>query len=191
MSAARARRQPISDPDLRSLSTDPSPLYNRPMQFRGDPRRRRVALLACGVLLIFVLLGALQAFNTTGVSFLNPETAGETLIFAGLTVLVFLLLLLLLVLLLRNVLKVYSGQGSSGLGVRLRSRMVLGAVLIALAPAVFMFFFSYGLMNRSLDRWFSPNISELRDDSTLVVLELAQYVTANARVEAESIAASG
>ena len=69
--------------------------------------------------------------------------------------------------------------------------MVLGAVLIALAPAVFMFFFSYGLMNRSLDRWFSPNISELHDDSTRVVLELAQYVTANARVEAESIAASG
>jgi hypothetical protein len=97
----------------------------------------------------------------------------------------------MLVLLLRNILKVYAGQGSSGLGARLRSRMVLGAVLIALAPAVFMFLFSYGLMNRSLDRWFSPNISELRDDSTRVVLELAQYVTANARVEAESIAASG
>jgi PAS domain S-box-containing protein len=161
------------------------------MALSGDPRRRTVALLAGGVLLIFVLLGALQAFNTSGVSFLNPETAGETLIFTGLTVLVFLLLLLLLVLLLRNILKVYAGQGSSGLGARLRSRMVLGAVLIALAPAVFMFLFSYGLMNRSLDRWFSPNISELRDDSTRVVLELAQYVTANARVEAESIAASG
>ena len=46
-------------------------------------------------------------------------------------------------------------------------------------------------MNRSIDRWFSPNTSELREDSTRVVLELAQYVTANARVEAESIAASG
>ena len=161
------------------------------MQFSGDPRRRTVALLAGGVLLIFVLFGALQAFNTSGVSFLNPETAGETLIYTGLTVLVFLLLLLLLVLLLRNIFKVYADQGSSGLGVRLRSRMVLGAVLIALAPAVFMFLFSDGLMNRSLDRWFSPNISELRDDSTRVVLELAQYVTANARVEAESIASSG
>ena len=63
--------------------------------------------------------------------------------------LVFCLLLLLLVLLLRNILKLYAGQGSSGLGARLRSRMVLGAVLIALAPAVFMFLFSYLLMNRS------------------------------------------
>ena len=39
-------------------------------------------------------------------------------------------------------------------------------------------------MNRSIDRWFSPNTSELREDSTRVVQELAQYVTNNARVEA-------
>jgi len=161
------------------------------MKLLADHRRRSVAWIACGVLLIVVMLGALQAFNTTGIGFLNPETAGETLIFTGLTGLVFLLLLLLLVLLLRNILKVYAGQGSTGMGARLRSRMVLGAVLIALAPTVFMFLFSRQLMNRSLDRWFSPNTSQLHDDSAQVVLELAQYVTANARVEAESIAASG
>jgi PAS domain S-box-containing protein len=69
--------------------------------------------------------------------------------------------------------------------------MVLGAALIALIPAVCMFLFSFALMNRSIDRWFSPNTSELRVDSTRVVLELAQYVSNNARVEAESIAASG
>ena len=126
------------------------------MLFSGDPRRRSVALLAGGLLLIFVLLGAFQAINTTlpvriwhysfNVNFLNPETAGETLVSTSLMVLVFLLLLLLLVLLVRNVLKVYAGQGSSGLGARLRSRMVLGAVLIALAPAEMMFLFSYLLM---------------------------------------------
>ena len=160
-----------------------------------------MALLAGGLLLIFVLLGAFQAINTTlpvriwhysfNVNFLNPETAGETLVSTSLMVLVFLLLLLLLVLLVRNVLKVYAGQGSSGLGARLRSRMVLGAVLIALAPAVMMFLFSFLLMNRSLDRWFSPNTTELRDDSTRVVVELAHYVASNARGEAESITTTG
>jgi hypothetical protein len=171
------------------------------MLFSGDPRRRSVALLAGGLMLILVLLSAFQAFNTTlpvriwhysfNVNFLNPETAGETLVSTSLMVLVFLLLLLLLVLLVRNVLKVYAGQGSSGLGARLRSRMVLGAVLIALAPAVMMFLFSFLLMNRSLDRWFSPNTTELRDDSTRVVVELAHYVASNARGEAESMAATG
>lgn len=141
-------------------------------------------------MLFFALLGGLQAFNTSKVRFLTPETSGETLAFTGLTVVVFLLLIVLLLLLLRNILKLYAGQSSSALGARLRTRMVLGAALIALTPAVFMFLFSFQLMNRSLDRWFSPNTSELRQDSTRVVLELAEYVAGNARGEAQSIAAT-
>src|SRR6476661_5238443 len=159
------------------------------MPIEDGSRRRSVVFLAAGVLLFFAVLGALQAFNP--IPFLNPETSGETLAFTGLTVVVFLLLLVLLLLLLRNILKIYADQSSSALGNRLRTRMVLGAALIALTPAVFMFLFSFQLMNRSIDRWFSPNTSQLREDSTRVVLELAQYVTSNARGEAESIAASG
>jgi two-component system, NtrC family, nitrogen regulation sensor histidine kinase NtrY len=161
------------------------------MFFSKDRRRRAVFLLSCGVVLFFALLGALQWFNTSGVRFLNPETSGETLAFTGLTVVLFLLLIVLLLLLLRNILKLYADQGSSALGARLRTRMVLGAALIALTPAVLMFLFSFQLMNRSIDRWFSPNTSELREDSNRVVRELAQYVANNARVEAESISASG
>ncbi len=161
------------------------------MSFLGDPRRRSVALLAGGVLLVLAVFVTLNAFNSPSLRFLNPETTAETLVFTGVTVVVFLLLLVLLMLLLRNILKLYVGQTSSALGARLRTRMVLGAVLIALLPAVFMFLFSFTLMNRSIDRWFSQPTSELREDSTRVVLELAQYVTSNARGEAESIANSG
>ncbi len=158
------------------------------MRFLNDPRRRSVALLGAGVLLFFALLGTLQAFN---IRILNPISTGETLVFTGLTVVVFLLLMVLLMLLLRNILKLYADQSSSALGARLRTRMVLGATLIALTPAVFMFLFSFLLMNRSIDRWFSTPTTELREDSTRVVLELAQYVASNARGEAQSIAASG
>src|ERR1700721_712510 len=161
------------------------------MSPKADPRRRSIAFLGGGALLFLALMGALNAFNMSSVHFLNPQTSGETLIFTSLTVVVFLLLLVLLMLLLRNILKLYADQSSSALGARLRTRMVLGAALIALTPAVFMFLFSFNLMNRSIDRWFSPNPSQLREDSTRVVLELAQYVTENARVEAESIVGSG
>ena len=161
------------------------------MFFSKDRRRRAVLLLSLGVVLFFALLGVLQWFNTSGISFLNPETSGETLAFTGLTVVLFLLLVIMLLLLLRNILKLYADQGSSALGARLRTRMVLGAALIALMPAVLMFLFSFQLMNRSIDRWFSPNTSELHDDSNRVVQELAQYVANNARVEAESIGSSG
>jgi two-component system nitrogen regulation sensor histidine kinase NtrY len=158
------------------------------MFFEGDSRRRTVVFLAAGVLLFVAVLGGLNAFNP--IPFLNPDTSGETLAFTGLTVVVFLLLLVLLLLLLRNILKVYADQSSTALGTRLRTRMVVGAVLIAVTPAVFMFLFSFQLMNRSIDRWFSPNTTQLREDSTRVVLELAQYVTSNARGEAASIASN-
>ena len=113
------------------------------MLFEGDSRRRSVVFLGAGVLLFFALLGGLQAFNTSNIRFLNPETSAETLAFTGLTVVVFLLSMVLLLLLLRNILKLYADQSSSALGARLRTRMVLGAALIALTPAVFMFLLSF------------------------------------------------
>ncbi len=161
------------------------------MPFLGDPRRRSIFLLAGLALLFFAMLVALQAFNTSNVRFLTPETFWETLAFTGLTVLVFLLLLVLLMLLAKYTMKLYADQSSTALGTRLRTRMVLGAGLIALIPAVCMFLFSFLLMNRSIDRWFSPNTSQLRDDSTRVVQELVQYVAGNARGEAETVAESG
>jgi len=161
------------------------------MSFWSDPRRRAAAILVACLIVLFLGFGILQAFNLSNIRFLTPETSGETLFFTAINVIFFLLLLLLLMLLLRNILKIYADQSSSALGARLRTRMMVGAALIAITPAVCMFLFSFQLMNRSIDRWFSPNTSELRDNSTRVVEQLVQYVTGNARSEAESVAASG
>jgi two-component system, NtrC family, nitrogen regulation sensor histidine kinase NtrY len=161
------------------------------MRFDGTSRRWLVALLAAGVLLFLALLGALQAFNFSNVSFLNPGTSGATMGFTGLIVVVFLLFMVVLTLLFRNIFKLYAGQAGNALGARLRTRMVAGAALIALMPAAFMFLFSFLLMNRTIDRWFSPNTSELHDDSRSVVRELVQYVARNAKGEAEAVAETG
>jgi len=161
------------------------------MSLLGSSRRRTIALLAAGAFVIFAALAALQAFNTSHVPFLTPQTTGDILVFTAMSVIVFLLLLMMLVLLIRNILKLFVDQRSRALGSRLRTRLVIGAALIALAPAAFMFLFSFQLLNRSVDRWFSQPTSELRENSTRVVLELAHYATSNARLEAEAIAASG
>lgn len=158
------------------------------MSFFGSGRRRTVAFLGAGAAVIFAALLALQAFN---VPFLSPQTPGDILVFTAMSVVVFLLLMMLLVLLLRNIAKLYMDERSRALGSRLRTRMVVGAAVIALAPAVFMYYFSFLLLNRSVDRWFSQPTSELRESSMRVVLELAHYAAANARLEAEAIAASG
>ena len=165
--------------------------YNSGMSLFGSPRRRTIALLAAGAFVISATLVALNAFNPRGNRYLTPQTTTDILVFNAMSVIVFLVLLALLVLLIRNILKLFMDQRSRTLGSRLRTRLALGAALIALAPAVFMFLFSFGLMNRSVDRWFSQPTSELREDSTRVVLELAHYAASNARLEAEAIASSG
>jgi len=151
--------------------------------------RRKVASIILGWI-VLVLLAAFTALNAFNLKFLNPATIGETLVFIGLSFVAFLIFVAGIVLLVRNVLKLYADQRSSVMGTRLRTRMLWGAVLVSLIPLIFMFFFSYGLMNRAVDRWFSQNPNEIRNDSNQLALELAQYTSANARVEAESIAAS-
>jgi hypothetical protein len=147
-----------------------------------------MVVLVLGTIL-FVLLCAFTAMNAFK-NFLNPVTTGETIVFIGLSFVAFLLFVVVLLLLVRNVLKVYADQRSHFMGTRLRTRMLWGAVLVSLIPIVFMFLFSYGLMNRAVDRWFSQNPDAMRNDSNTLALELAQYTSANARAEAESIVAS-
>jgi two-component system nitrogen regulation sensor histidine kinase NtrY len=151
--------------------------------------RRKMFILALGtcLLILFAILAALNAFNM-GIP--NPATTQQFFIFTGLSILAFLLFVAVLMLLVRNVLKLYADQRSRVMGARLRTRMLWGAVLVSLIPIVFMFIFSYGLMNRAVDRWFSQPVTEMRDDSNHMALELAQYTTANARAEADSIASS-
>jgi len=149
--------------------------------------RRGVLVVTLGVclVLIFLALATLNAFN---LDFLNPGSPQQTLVFMTLSVLAFLLFVGVLVLLVRNVLKLYADQRSRVLGTRLRTRMVWGAVLVSIVPLVFMFAFSYLLMNRAVDRWFSQPVTEMREDANRMALELYRYAAANARSEAGSIA---
>jgi two-component system, NtrC family, nitrogen regulation sensor histidine kinase NtrY len=151
--------------------------------------RRKMASIILGWVLL-VLLAVFIALNAFSLKFLNPATTVDIVVFTGLSALAFLGFVAVLVLLVRNVLKLYADQQSRVMGARLRTRMMWGAVLVSLIPLVFMFLFSYWLMNRAVDRWFSEPVTEMRDDSNRMALQLAQYTSANARVEAESIAVS-
>ena len=151
--------------------------------------RRKIWIVALGVclLILFVVLATLNAFNT---QLPKPASTQQTVIFTGLSIVAFLLFVAVLLLLVRNVLKLYADQRSRVMGTRLRTRMLWGAVLVSLVPIASMFAFSYQLMNRAVDRWFTQPVTDMREDSNNMALELAHYTTANARAEADSIAAS-
>ncbi|MEO8737920.1 MAG: ATP-binding protein [Edaphobacter sp.] len=154
------------------------------------PNRRKVLSIALGAcfLVLLLALATLNAFNSPQLP--HPANLEQIFMFTGLSVVAFLLFVVVLILLVRNMLKLYADQRSRVMGARLRTRMLWGAVLVSFLPIAFMFAFSYLLMNRAVDRWFSQPVTQMRDDSNHMALALAQYTTSNARAEAESIVSS-
>ncbi|WP_263379763.1 sensor histidine kinase [Granulicella paludicola] len=149
-------------------------------------RGNLVILLGITTLVLLLIFSTLNAFR---LNFLNPVSPIQTLVFIALSVLAFLLFVGVLVLLVRNVLKLYADQRSRVLGTRLRTRMLWGAALVSLVPLAFMFAFSYMLMNRAVDRWFSQPVTEMRDDADRMATELFRYAATNSRAEAGTITA--
>ena len=150
-------------------------------------RKSWVIVLGVGSLILFLAFAALNAFNW---KFLNPATLQQIVAFTALSAVSFVLFLVVMLMLGRNLLKLYVDERSHVMGSRLRTRLLVGATLVSLVPLFFMFVFSYGLMNRAVDRWFTQPVTRMRDDSNRIALELSQYSSANARAEAESIAAA-
>src|SRR5580692_312070 len=153
----------------------------------ANRRKIWIAALGASLLVLFVALATLNAFNT---QLPTPATTQQIVVFTGLSIVAFLLFVAVLVLLVRNVLKLYADQRSRVMGTRLRTRMLWGALLVSLVPIASMYAFSYLLLNRAVDRWFSQPVTEMRDDSNNMALELSRYTSANARAESDSIAAS-
>ncbi len=166
----------------------PAPSHLRRRQMETSTSRRKMISIALGGALL-VIIATLTTLNNN-LRFVNPSTTEEIFVFTGLSAVVFLVFVAVLVLLVRNVLKLYADQKSRVMGTRLRTRMLWGAVLVSLLPIAFMSLFNFVLMNRAVDHWFSKPVTEMRDDSNQMALELSRYTTSNARAEADSIAAS-
>jgi len=150
-------------------------------------RKQVIILLAISVFLLLVILVSQTAFDLT---FLRPGNNQDIVVFAALSALIFLLFVALTFVLLRNLLKLFAERRLGVLGSKFRTRMVAGALLLSSLPVMVMYWFAYGLMNRSIDKWFSTPVEEVRADTDAMVTLLASYAMQNARSEAFSIAAS-
>lgn len=150
-------------------------------------RRRRLVLLGVGILVLLVIIVSQAAFN---LKFLRPDSLGQIFALIALSTLIFMALVALIFVLLRTVIKLYLERQSGVAGSRFRSKMVLGALVLSFGPVLALFFFAYGLMNRSIDKWFSQPIEEVHGRSVAVMSTLRNYAGQNALAEARAIASS-
>jgi two-component system nitrogen regulation sensor histidine kinase NtrY len=153
----------------------------------GKKRKRLILILAAVSLVLFSILLSESSFD---LPFINPSTTQQTVFLAALSALVFLLFVTLTFVLARNLIKLFAERRLGVLGSKFRTRLVVGSLLLSFLPVIVMFWFAYGLMNRSIERWFSTPVEEVRQDTALMAQLLARYAAENARSEAAAIASS-
>ena len=137
-----------------------------------DPDRRRKILLIVLLILVPVLffLGWSQA--SLNLSFIRPSNSEETILLLVLSIVIFLAFVIFALILLRILLKLYVERQQQQLGSRFKTKMVVAFLSVSLVPVFFLFIFAYGLLNRTIDRWFSVPLDLIRQDSEELVREL-------------------
>ena len=154
---------------------------------KPSSRRKAIIVLAAVSFLLLVVLVSQAAFN---LKFISPDSNQQLLFFAALTILIFLLFVALTFVLARNILKLLVERRLGVVGSKFRTRMVVGALLLSSVPVIVMFLFSYGLMNRSIEKWFSRPVEEVREDTASLATLLSTYAAQNVQAEADAIASS-
>lgn len=150
-------------------------------------RKKLIISLAAVSFVLFAILLVEQSFD---LPFINPSNNQQTVFLVTLSLIVFLLFVVLTFVLWRNLLKLFAERRLGVLGSKFRTRLVVGSLLLSFIPVIVMFWFAYGLMNRSIDKWFSTPVEEVRQDTALMASMLSRYAAENARTEAVSIASS-
>ena len=115
--------------------------------------RRRLASAAAA--LSFVILLALLIWQGSFRITYSPSNLSETIVLWGVSTLIFLLTVLLAFLLFRASVKVFIERQRHKEGSRIRSKLLFGALILTLAPALFYVLFSYYVLNRHLGQWFN------------------------------------
>ncbi|MEK7834259.1 MAG: ATP-binding protein, partial [Acidobacteriota bacterium] len=69
--------------------------------------------------------------------------------------------IVLLMVLVRNIIKLNREQARSKLGAKFKTRLVKFSIALSLLPVIFLFFATSGLINRSVDKWFSEPAREM------------------------------
>ena len=164
-------------------------LPSAPQTRQKDKRSSTPALIALSTC-VFVLFTIILAQATFKLTVFEPDTSEETLIVASVSALIFFLFVALTFVLIRTLLRLYAERKTGVLGSKLRTHMVLGALLLSLGPVIFLFLFSYGLLNRSIEKWFSRPTEDVQYHTNLIASLLTQYAMTNAQDEAQRIAAS-
>jgi PAS domain S-box-containing protein len=150
--------------------------------------------LGLGGLFVVLLLAAVFTLGSLNIPF-EPRAWDEVVVLYALSTFIVAALLVFGLILGRTLVHLWNERRAEQLGSRFKTKMVLGAMAVSLLPLVFLFFISYALMNRTLNRWFPHTLETANAQMETLLreghrLEYIRLATLAKRVATEASAKS-
>ncbi|HYR84127.1 MAG TPA: ATP-binding protein [Terriglobia bacterium] len=123
------------------------------------PQTTKLYLAGVFLLTLALLVFVQAAFNLS--PFLSPSGPNQIGLLVSLSTFIFLVLLVFGFVLLRTLVKVWAERRRGKPGSKFKTKLVFTLVLLTLIPAMCLFGFAFGLVNRSIDKWFSVPVDEI------------------------------
>jgi two-component system, NtrC family, nitrogen regulation sensor histidine kinase NtrY len=153
-------------------------------------RKLWLALGGLAVVLLAAAVFTLGSLNTP----VRPKQGSAFIVLFALSTFIGAALLVFGLILTRSLLRLWAEQRAGQLGSRFKTKMVLGAMGVSLLPVVFLFFFSYALVNRTLNSWFPRPLEIANEQSQKLLFDLGrdarERLTERAQTAASWLAAS-
>lgn len=149
--------------------------------------------LAFGGLAVVLLAAAVFTLGSLNAP-IRPEHGSAFVVLFALSTFIGAALLVFGLILTRSLLRLWAERRAGQLGSRFKTKMVLGAMGVSLLPVVFLFFFSYALVNRTLNSWFPRPLEIANEQSQKLLFDLGrdaqERLTERAQEAANWLAAS-
>lgn len=152
-----------------------------------DLKMRPGFIIGAGIIVVASIV-SLFGLTSLNLPFISPTDSEQTILLFVLSTIIFLGLVIFGFILFRSLLKLYLERRANQLGSKFKTKLVCGALGLSLLPVCFLFLFSYSLMNRTLDKWFSRPYERMSQDTRGIVETLQGYARGKALSDAEDLA---
>src|SRR5262245_34937073 len=125
----------------------------------NTPPKSRLYIAGLFLLTLALLVFVQAAFNLN--PFLSPALLNQTALLYTLSTFIFLVLLVFAFVLLRTLIKVWAERRQQKPGSQFKTSLLMSMIALTLVPAVLLFWFAFGLVNRSIDKWFSAPVDDI------------------------------
>lgn len=123
------------------------------------PTNTKLYIAGLFLLTLALLVFVQAAFNLN--PFLSPTLLNQTALLYTLSTFIFLVLLVFGFVLLRILIKVWAERRQQKPGSQFKTSLLVSMIALTLVPATCLFLFAFGLVNRSIDKWFSAPVDEI------------------------------